>query len=171
MMRGCPLAWWACVYFTGIPMLDFAARWGLHGASRPIALVSVLCSVSAAALVLEVSRKRLGDCVAFLHSPLQRVALYAISFIVGLFVVYPALSVSREITPAFRVVGAIGIVSVLGALGWHWKFEHRDQPIALTSGTRALLWLTRLPFLLLGLAGGILLIVAVGEVVYTALGH
>ena len=170
-IRACPLAWWACVYLTGVPLIDGCFRWLHPEASLPIALISVVLSAAIAAVALEVTRKRLGDCGAFLHSSLQRGALYALSVVVGLFVVYPALSVSRDITPALRVVGAIGIGGVLGALGWHWRVDHRDRPVALDGGSRALLWIARLPFVLLGVAGAVLLIVAVGEILYSGPGH
>jgi hypothetical protein len=155
----------------GVPLIDGGLRWLFPETSLPIALVSVAFSVVAAAVVLEASRKRLGDCGTVLHSAMQRGALYALSLVVGLFVVYPALSVSRDITPALRVVGGLGIGGVLGALGWHWRVDHRDGPVALGSGTRALLWIARLPFVLLGVAGGLLLIVAMGEILYSRLGH
>jgi hypothetical protein len=170
-IRACPLAWWACVYLMGVPLIDGCFRWLLPETSLPIALVSVAFPAVAAAVVLEAIRKRLGDCGAILRSPLQRGALYALSVVVGLFVVYPALSVSRDITPALRVLGALGIGGVLGALGWHWRVDHRDGPVSLDGGTRALLWISRVPFVLLGVAGGLLLVVAVGEILYSRLGH
>ena len=165
--RRCPLVWWGIAYCLSFPMADSLLRVAKHAESFPYALVVSLVASTLGSVVFEIALKRRSQCSIDLWSKRSRGALFVGALAAGLFVVYPGTAVLVAVDPAFRMISAFGVGCILAALAHHIALEHREgvrQPVL-----RILTVLVRTPlWVLLGIVL-ILVVVGIGEMIYSAL--
>lgn len=159
----CPFAGWVLIYLGGILLGELALPTLARATGRPwigYPIVAVILANVAASLVVERSYGVGRQCNWLPQEAGGRITLYVIAFVVGLFVISPGLSPSRDILFAFRVIGGVAILSLMALLMMHLGSHGRgDGLLHRHSGLLAVV--SRLPVFLLYLAVAFLALMAV----------
>lgn len=165
--RLCPFSVWALLYvggiFVGDILLSRLARATLAWIDRPPIVVGIATLMSL--IAVERSYAQGHDCDWLPDERVGRLVLYAASFVVGLFVVLPGVSLDRDVAFPFRAIAGVSLVALVALLFLHLG-SHRDSDESSGAGSHALLrWLSLLPVILLALMVAAIVVASVVEIV------
>jgi hypothetical protein len=115
-------------------------------------------------VILEWNHRAGRACDWLPEGLLRRLAFYCLTFVVGLFVIYPGIALDSSISMVYRVVAAGSLISLVALLlihlGGH-RAEHEEE----LPSSRGLRFLSMLPIIALGLMVATILFVGVVEVI------
>jgi hypothetical protein len=166
-VRTCPFSLWVAVYLGGIFVGDLllsriADFSGVSWLGWPLLVVGM--ATAGAAVLVERSYQQAQDCDWLPDGRGLRITLYVLSFVVGVFVIQPGLSMAPDVSIIFRAIAGVSLAALTALMILHLRTHEEGSDAGRGAVLRGI---SVLPVVALGLVLIGIVIVALLEVLST----